>query len=64
MSVLPDDNVENEDGEWVELDEEGEEESSDPDDTFRYAQGSKGIRQWPINLCTSLLMHKITLSVD
>ena len=28
-------------------------------------QGSKGIRQWPINLCKSpMIMHKITPSVD
>ena len=28
-------------------------------------QGSKGIRQWPINWCSSQMMiHKITLSVD
>ena len=31
-----------------------------------HLQESKGIRQWPINCCTSLMMimHKITLSVD
>ncbi len=28
-------------------------------------QGSKGIRQWPINWCTSpMIMHKIIPSVD
>ena len=28
-------------------------------------QGSKGKRQWPMNLCTSpMMIHKITPSVD
>ena len=31
----------------------------------RIEQGSKGIRQWPLNLCTSpMIMDKITPSVD
>ena len=30
-----------------------------------FTQGSKGIRQWPMNLCTSsIFIHKITPSVD
>ncbi len=30
-----------------------------------YNQGSKGIRQWPIYLCTSpMMIHKITPSVN
>ena len=30
-----------------------------------YNQGSKGIRQWPINWCTfPMMIHKTTLSID
>ena len=33
--------------------------------SFGIGKGSKGIRQWPVNQCTSSMMiHKITHSVD
>ena len=32
---------------------------------FKTCQGSKGIRQWPVNCCTSpLIIHQITTSLD